>query len=396
MAPAPWRWCAALIAFAAGAAIVFTLVAVERSVVGPGLAAQLALQDARAADVETDRTTTVSSRPRRPTPIPRDALAAARPAADATPAVAARAVATPAATATLAVAPPAANAALAVVATQAPGPEATRTTIPHTLVFMHRVDFLAPGGEGAGHEWDLLRENVRGTARLYAEHWGERLCASGAAPGAGASPCTAVRFFTDTGCREAVRRAEPRLAAHFDRERQGKYRADICRVAVLLLEGGYYFDADIRAVAPVDLESRPVAFATVRDPGGPRGGFFQAFLASRAGHPVLAAALDAMLRYYDRGAASLRGGQWMGPTTLRAAYDAVPAARRGEVLLLQETQLEDHRRRFPSAERPKPQKGEGCCCNFVVYDPSDGGPKRVHFFSRIVGAGEFCQAPRMR
>mmetsp|Transcript_114639 Transcript_114639/g.320368 ORF Transcript_114639/g.320368 Transcript_114639/m.320368 type:complete len:125 (+) Transcript_114639:82-456(+) len=122
-------------------------------------------------------------------------------------------------------------------------------------------------------------------------------------------------------------------------------------------------------------------------------------MAAQAGHPVLRAALDALLRFYQGDTAAYRkvkekGALLVGPVTLRAAYLSVDPARRGRSLILQEVQRAVFLKRFghnPSGVLK--QDGEGCCCNFLVYDPCSLS-KTVHFFSRVVGGGESCAARR--
>jgi hypothetical protein len=70
------------------------------------------------------------------------------------------------------------------------------------------------------------------------------------------------------------------------KKEKGMYKADICRVAELYLNGGYYFDVDLLAVHSVS-PADSVRFATVRGQGWPKHGFFQAFTARAPGHPIL-------------------------------------------------------------------------------------------------------------
>jgi len=73
-------------------------------------------------------------------------------------------------------------------------------------------------------------------------------------PGAREVACTTCKAqLTDDDCCALLQRVEPKLVPHFDREKKGAYKADICRVAALFEEGGYYFDIDIRVITPVRL-----------------------------------------------------------------------------------------------------------------------------------------------
>ncbi|GMI24670.1 hypothetical protein TeGR_g13997 [Tetraparma gracilis] len=228
--------------------------------------------------------------------------------------------------------------------------------IPHTMFFTFSHDILAT-------EWlqlDLphFYANIRHTIDAYRGLWGE--------------PDATVRFLDDDACRAVIERVEPKLVPHFDKETQGMYKADVCRVAALYEEGGYYFDIDIAVIEPLALDA-DVGFSTAFEPA--KINFFQAFLAAAPRHPILKEALPIMLAYYE-GTHTLHGD--MGTSTLKDAYDAVPKDKRGTIRWLHEGQLKFGE--YPELPR---QKGTGCCCNYVVHDETDHKP---YFWSRIVGS----------
>ena len=66
-------------------------------------------------------------------------------------------------------------------------------------------------------------DNVQHTIAEYREAWEE--------------PEAPVRFLDNDDCRALLRRVEPILVQHFDREKEGMYKADICRVAALIEVG---------------------------------------------------------------------------------------------------------------------------------------------------------------
>jgi len=208
---------------------------------------------------------------------------------------------------------------------------------------------------------EMYYDNVQHTIAEYRQAWGE--------------PEAPVRFLDDADCRAILQRVEPRLVPHFDTTR-GMHKADICRVAALYEEGGYYFDVDIQVVKPLRLADG-VGFATANEFAGGSGGFFQAFLAAAPGHPILKQALYKMLLYYEGKLKAHRKGANMGTSTLKDAFDAVPEAQRGEVRLLQEIYLS------AGQYRKLPRHIETGACNFVVHD---AGEHAVYFYSRIVGS----------
>ena len=143
-----------------------------------------------------------------------------------------------------------------------------------------------------------------------------------------------VRFLDDDACRAVIKRIKHKLVPHFDKEPQGKYEADVCRVAALYEEGGYYFDIDIAVIEPLALDA-DVGFSTAFE--APislhETNLFQAFLATAPRHPILKEALRIMLAYYE-GTHKLHGE--MGTSTFKDAHDAVPKDKRGTIRWLHE------------------------------------------------------------
>jgi len=225
--------------------------------------------------------------------------------------------------------------------------------IPHTLFFTYKYDILERGTP------KRFYDNVMNTIDKYRN---------------ALSNDTIVRFLTDDDCRALIEVAEPRLVVHFNRETLGMHKGDICRIAALFEEGGYYFDVDLQVTQALQLKD-DIQFATCLHPNGKE--FFQAFLAATARHPILKNALDKMLAYYN-GQLVLHG-DYMGTSTLFNAFDATPKEHRGPVLILDELNLDDDSSRFPEIIRRK-DNVEGCCCNFVVHDSTS-----VYFWSRIIG-----------
>jgi hypothetical protein len=233
--------------------------------------------------------------------------------------------------------------------------------IPQQLIFTYKSDILKEKTP------PLFYQNVKRTIDMYSKAWGNH--------------DTPVWFLTDDHCRLAINATKPELLSYFNKEKHGPLKADICRVAALYLKGGYYFDVDMEAVQAF-FPDRNVSFVTAYDESTRR--FFQSFLASEPRNRILKEALDVMLDYYRKG--KVRGDIKLGPVTLLEALNAVPVSERGKTHLLTEVGLTNGI--YPELPR---RDGVGCCCNFVVHDSN---LKQVFFYSRIVGAGKFCQLPR--
>jgi mannosyltransferase OCH1-like enzyme len=252
--------------------------------------------------------------------------------------------------------------------------------IPHRLVFTYRWNVLER--QEPRHFYD----NVQRTIAAYQTAWGVEDCQ--------------VDFLDDTACRAVIATTVPALLPYFDREEKGSFRSDICRVADLYAHGGYYFDVDMELIDQpfllddVDTKTNQGGiFGTAVEAGA--GHFFQSFLVSTAGHPVLALAFDQIRQYYDNRSIS-RQYMHMGPYTLKAAYDEW---RRGNgannnnkenattVVLLREVNLDDRSVLSYHPELPR-RRGRGCCCNYVLlYNDVP------YFYSRMVGAGFHCDFP---
>ncbi|CAK0866421.1 unnamed protein product, partial [Prorocentrum cordatum] len=65
------------------------------------------------------------------------------------------------------------------------------------------------------------------------------------------NPELTLRFLTDEDCRGFIsKNYEPDLLSAFDNEKHGSYRGDICRAAVIAIEGGFYADLDVQFRVP--------------------------------------------------------------------------------------------------------------------------------------------------
>lgn len=233
-------------------------------------------------------------------------------------------------------------------------------SIPHKIIIL---DSRYPTLEGLPK---IFQDNIKNTVNLYRGLWGE--------------PDAPLLYLGNKECREAIRVAEPQLLPYYDREQRGQNFADVCRVAILHQQGGYYFDTDMRSVVPVPVPN-DVSFVTAYESG--RKALCNSVLFTTPGHPIMRKALDVMLEFYQR-KHQVRSIN-MGTATLRDAFNETPEQQRGKTFLLNEVNLGSK----PVYKDFPRQNGTGCCCNFVVDGPGD----QIYFYSRIVGAGKFCGLP---
>merc|ERR1719161_2001931 len=152
-------------------------------------------------------------------------------------------------------------------------------------------------------EEQLLIENVRNTLRLHKP--------------------SSVHFLDTHACESATMKISKEFLEIYKGQPDLRYRADICRVAALYLEGGYYLDDDMLSYQPVQpLINKDTDFASVL--GADKVTFFQSFMAATPCHPVLKRIIEMMLEasrpdppeQYHHGA-------FLGPVTLKLAYDEV-------------------------------------------------------------------------
>lgn len=252
--------------------------------------------------------------------------------------------------------------------------------IPRILIFTYKQNLLET------KEPRVLYDNVMNTINVYKKYWND--------------DSIEVQFLDDDQCREKIKKAYSRLVPHFDDEKSGPYKADICRIAALYLSGGYYFDVDLQAIKPVDV-AHNVTFLTVEERsrsvlntgGGAlspqdlaalkdmlEGNFFQAFLATTPKHPILKEAFRVMNQYYE-GDFGI-GASPMGVKTLGRAFKNVDEEERGVVRLLKEMKnVENNKFGEPWYPDTPKQEGEAFTCNHIVHDP---GLREVYFYSRVV------------
>jgi mannosyltransferase OCH1-like enzyme len=220
-------------------------------------------------------------------------------------------------------------------------------SIPHIMWFTYKHNILKT------KEPRHYYENVMKTIHAYKTEWSD--------------PNTKVYFLDDTDCMRLLELVDERenitLAKAFAHEEKGTLKADLCRLAALFLHGGYYFDVDLEVVRPVRLDSS-VSFSTVNN--SQSGFFFQAFLATSPGHPVIKTNLRIMMNAYFTGNENcmIIVRNILGPCTLVKAWDQT--RHDGAFRLLEEIHLQQDEL-YPNMT----QRGVGEHCHWVVHDRTE-------------------------
>ena len=239
-----------------------------------------------------------------------------------------------------------------------------RDSIPHVMWFTYKYNLLKirdPIG---------LYDNVVNTVIAYRNSWGEI-----DAP---------VHFMTDADCIPLIEKMEPRIVSFFIEEKEGAFKADICRVAALYLHGGYYSDVDMQTVEPFVLSGGKYTFATVRckekiegTPHTSTCGFFQSFIAASPGHLLLQFSMEEMLQVYIKdGDRSM-----LGVIAMYKAYEKLPEKSKESVYLLNTYALDDTdvgNDMHPDLKRNDGNGHGKGNCNWVVEDEE----KKAYFFAR--------------
>jgi len=148
--------------------------------------------------------------------------------------------------------------------------------IPDVMLFNDKSRLL----DESFHKDDLAKNNVKHTIDL------ERI--------------DHVDFLDNAGCGAAIEAAHSKLLAMWvEREQIETHKSDICRLAQLKLHGGYYTDSHLRLLQDIrNIVPPQASFASVISLNG--DGMFQALIAAAPHHPVISAALDMSLSFYER------------------------------------------------------------------------------------------------
>lgn len=234
----------------------------------------------------------------------------------------------------------------------------TSDIVPHILWFTYKHNLLKI------REPLELYDNVVDTITAYRKTWGEI--------------DVPVHFMSDEDCIPLIKRMEPRMVSYFLDEKEGAFKADICRIAALYFHGGYYSDIDMKTIEPFVLSGKRYTFATVRCKDvGDRNivstcGFFQSFIASVPGHVLLRVSMEIILQVYiEDGNKSM-----LGVVAMYHAYEKLSEEEKDTIYLLNTYSLDDMdvgNKFHPDLKR---LDGNGNC-NWIVEDG-----EKPHFFAR--------------
>lgn len=107
-----------------------------------------------------------------------------------------------------------------------------------------------------------------------------------------------LRWLGDSACHQFIaKHFDEELAGMFDKATPGYYKGDICRTAVLLVEGGFYMDVDLELKEPLlHLVDDKTTFMSAYSVNGD---ILNALLAVVPRSPVMQKALDEMRKWYQ-------------------------------------------------------------------------------------------------
>merc|ERR1719291_1333522 len=105
------------------------------------------------------------------------------------------------------------------------------------------------------------------------------------------------RWLGDEACGDFIRaNCGGGLLSAFLGERRGSFRGDICRTAVLALEGGFYVDLDVQMRVPFSqMVDNATTFMAVKSP---KGDVLNALFAAERGSEVMRAVVAALEAWY--------------------------------------------------------------------------------------------------
>jgi len=135
------------------------------------------------------------------------------------------------------------------------------------------------------------------------------------------NPGMTVQFLNDSSCGEFIgRHFGAELASAFSNETKGAYRGDICRAAVIAIEGGFYADLDVQFRAPLGhLVDNTTTFMTSFDASC---NILNAVFAAEPRSEVMRSVMEFIKDWYRFNRVE-HGAGWMGTTTMRDGLEKV-------------------------------------------------------------------------
>jgi len=138
----------------------------------------------------------------------------------------------------------------------------------------------------------------------------------------GLNPGLTLRFLNDEACREFIsQNFDFGLLSAFDNETHGSYRGDICRAAVLAIEGGFYADVDVQFRVPFgDIVDEDTTFMSAIDI---YCNVLNALIATEQNSAVMQSVIAAIKGWYANPSASRPKGSFLGTVTMREGLNHV-------------------------------------------------------------------------
>jgi len=151
---------------------------------------------------------------------------------------------------------------------------------------------------------------------------------------------------------------------------------DICSAAVLLQNGGYFFNEEVEVVEPCTAKNNNITFMGVKSLSGL---FLPSFAASIAEHPVMREVITKYTLLSQGKLSTVRAHP--GGEIYRDSYDDQKEDITSKSVLL----LEKHLTMLDEEYKTKSTRTHKC--NYVIYDPD---LKKINFFTRMYVDGEYC------
>lgn len=151
---------------------------------------------------------------------------------------------------------------------------------------------------------------------------------------------------------------------------------DICRAAVLFIDGGYFFNSEVEVIEPYAVSNNNTDFVGVKSNSGL---FLPSFVASAPKHPIPRFIL---MKYI------LLSEAMLSPETsdqageiYRDSYNGQKKDTLSKTVLLQEKHLSMLDEKYDKKSKRSHK------CSYVIFDPES---KKIYFYTRMYIDGEHC------